>query len=89
MTVKELGELTEEHAAILESIGMSLALVEDSLKEIRCSQASTEQIVRRLLSIRILSHETEKQIARAGELLTLSPHINGETAQILRRLRTV
>ena len=68
---------------------MSLALVEDSLKEIRTNQVSTEQILRRLLSIRILSHETEKQTARAGELLTLSPQINGETAQILRRLRTV
>jgi len=60
--------------------------VKDSLREIKTNQAITEQIMRRLLSMRILSHEVDKQIA--GELVTLSPYINGESAQMLRRLRT-
>ena len=50
--------------------------MKDSLREIKTNQAITEQIMRRLLSMRILSHEVDKQIA--AELVTLSPTSMGE-----------
>jgi hypothetical protein len=50
MTSKERDKLSEEHATISENVGMILALVEESLREIHDAAFNTEQILRRLLS---------------------------------------
>lgn len=67
--------VSAEHEAILENIGLSLALVEESLMEIRSQTAEVEKILERLLSMRALAWQTDAQIARAGELLTLNRYL--------------
>ncbi len=74
--------VSAEHEAILENIGASLALVEESLMEIRSQTADVEKILERLLSMRSLARQTDAQIGRAGELLTLNRYLND--AGILR-----
>ena len=90
MSAKELEELSQEYATILQNIGTALVLAEDSLREVKSNAADAEQLLARLLSMRILSHNSDTAIARAGELLTLSPYVDREkAAHTLRRLRTI
>ena len=73
MNTDELEQLSEEYTTILENVETVLTLVEESLKEVRCNTADAEQLLARLLSMRILSHNYDAEIAKAGELLTLRP----------------
>ena len=67
--------VSAEHEAILENIGISLALVEESLMEIRSQTAEIEKLLERLVTMRNLAQQTDAQIASAGELLTLNRYL--------------
>jgi len=75
MIAKDLEELPEEYRTILENIEVSLSLVQESLREVSSNTADDGQLLARLLSIRVVSHNSDAAIARAGEMLTLSPYV--------------